>query len=101
MAIASAIGAGTGVAGAVQQEQARQKADNEAGRQAAKNADAERAAKAKLDQEEADAVSAAQREADKAQLQAKAKRGRSGTILTSPLGAAAPAAGSGKTLLGA
>jgi len=101
-AIASAVGAGASVIGGVQQEKARQAADGEAGRQAKKRADMEAQAAAKLRDEETTTAANAERESQAVRFRASRKTGRSGTILTSPLGA--PAAGSpaaGKTLLGA
>lgn len=97
-AIAAIIGAGTAVAGGVKQEQARQSADNAAGRQADKQAEAEKVAKAKLADEEAKTAANAMRDAAKQSRKAGAT-GRAGTILTSPLGAPSGTV-PGKTLLG-
>jgi len=96
---ASLIGAGAAVAGGVQQEKARQAADNEAGRQAARRAAAEKQAAAKLQDEETTVAANAQREAQATRVRGARKTGRSGTILTSPLGASTGTT-PGKTLLG-
>lgn len=99
MAVSSAVGAGTAVAGAVKGEQARQAADNEAGRQGQQRADAERTARARLEEEKVTAEINARREQQAAVARARARTGRSGTLLTGSLGAPSQAT-PGKTLLG-
>lgn len=101
MAIAAVVGAGMSIKGSADQEKARQVADNQAGRDAAKRADMELAARNKMAQDAADAASMATRDAAKRQQLASRLPNKGGTMLTGPLGvpnAAAPTAG--KTLLG-
>lgn len=97
MAVGALISAGVGVYGASQQEKARQKADQEMGRQADARRKAEIEAAAKLRDEEARTSAEATRDSQAAAARASARTGRRGTILTSPLGT--PSQG-GKTLLG-
>lgn len=82
---AGVTGAGV-VAGGVQAEKQRQAADNQAGRNADKNQQAEDELKRKKMQDQADAAALATRAAARsARLQASPNT-RSGTILTTPLG---------------
>lgn len=101
MEVAAIIGAATAVNSGVQQEKARQVADNQAGRDAAKRDEMERQARMKMAQDAADAASMATRDAAKRQQAASRVPNKGGTLLTGALGvpnAQAPTAG--KTLLG-
>jgi NAD-dependent SIR2 family protein deacetylase len=101
MAITALAGAGMSATAGVKQEQARQVADNQAGRDAKKRQEMEDAAKAKMVQDETDAASLVTRDAAKRSLLARRRPDKGGTILTGALGvpnAQAPVAG--KTLLG-